>query len=349
MAQPRNKRRRQKVTLQDVADAAFVSIATASLALQGNPRISEPTRQRVLAAVESLGYVYNQRAASLRTQRSYTVAFIINDLANPFNAELTAGAEAQLAAADFSLLLGAAAYDYEKQARLVKTMLERDVDGLILSPVTGTAAETLQKIADYCPLILTTQHYRDLELDSVDMDNENGTAKAVEYLVQQGHERIAFIGGLEESPSRQLRLRGYRNVLERQGITFDPAICIASEVTRRGGYNAVQQLLAGRTPPTAAFCFCDVNAFGVMLGLRAAGIEAGKDFAVVGFDNVVEASLWQPSLTTVATDPTALGEQAAKLMLQRIAEPDMPVQHVIMPSQLIVRDSSATLAKELAN
>ncbi len=349
MARKENKRRRSKVTLQDVADAASVSIATASLALQGNPRISEPTRRRVLATVELLGYVYNRRAASLRTQRSYTVAFIINDLANPFNAELTAGAEAQLALEDFGLLLGTATHDYDKQLRVVKTMLERDVDGLILSPVTGTEPNTLQKIADFCPLVLTTQHYRDLELDSVDMDNENGTARAVEHLVQQGHKRIAFVGGPVESPSRQSRLRGYRRVLEKYGIAFDPAICRETSVTRRGGFNAVSQIINTAEPPTAAFCYCDVNAFGVMLGLRAAGIEAGKDFAVVGFDNVVEASLWQPSLTTVATDPTALGAQAAKLMLQRIAEPDMPVQRVIMPSQLIIRDSSATLVSAAPN
>ena len=337
----RAPRRRKKVTLQDVADAASVSKATASLALQNNPRISQPTRQRVLEAVESLGYVYNQRAASLRTQRSYTVAFLINHLANPFNAELISGAESQLAAEDFSLLLGTASYDQEKQARLVRTMLERDVDGLILSPITGTEAESLSKIAAYCPLLLTTQHYEALSIDSVDMDNENGTARAVEYLVQLGHRRIAFIGGAAETPSRQSRLRGYRKVLERCGIPYDPAICVASEVTRGGGYNAVQRVLASPDPPTAAFCYCDVNAFGVMLGLRAAGIEAGLDFAVVGFDNVAEASLWQPSLTTIATDPAALGAQAAKLMLQRIAEPEMPIQRVIMPSRLIIRHSTA--------
>ncbi|MCY3977714.1 MAG: LacI family DNA-binding transcriptional regulator [Chloroflexi bacterium] len=338
--------RRQKVTLQHVADAAKVSKATASLALNNNPRISEATRKRVLAAVESLGYVYNQRAASLRTQRSFTVACIIHELSNPFSAELTSGAESQLAARGFSLLLGTAAQDHQKQARMVKTMLERDVDGIILSPVMGTDSDTLGKIAEYCPLVLTTGHYESLDIDSVDMDNENGAARGVEYLVENGHKRIAFIGGAEERPSRQSRLLGYRKVLQKHKIPFDPSLCIASAVTRRGGYDAAQQVLALANPPTAAFCYCDVNAFGVMLGLRAAGIEAGKDFAVVGFDNVAEASLWQPSLTTVATDPTALGEQMARLMLQRIAEPDMPIQRVIMPSQLIVRDSTAALVKE---
>lgn len=343
MAQPGHKRRRQKVTLQDVADAASVSIATASLALQGNKRISEPTRQRVLAAIEDLGYVYNRRAASLRTNRSYTVACIIHELSNPFSAELTSGMESQLAAGGYSMLLGMAAQDHQKQARMVRTMLERDVDGIILSPVMGTDAATLGKIAEFCPLVLTTGHYASLDIDSVDMDNENGAARGVEYLVKTGHQRIAFIGGAEERPSRQSRLLGYRKVLQKHNIPFDPALCVASEVSRRGGYDAVQRVLAMAKPPTAAFCYCDVNAFGVMLGLRAAGVEAGKDFAVVGFDNVAEASLWQPSLTTVATDPTALGEKVAQLMLDRIGDPDRPLQRLTMPSRLVVRDSTSTL------
>ena len=152
-------RRRNKITLQDVADFASVSIATASLALQDNPRISQATRQRVRSAVDTLGYVYNRHAASLRTQRSYTVACIIHELSNPFSAEMTSGTESRLADGGFSLLLGTAAQDLQKQARMVKTMLERDVDGLILSPAMGTDADTLSKIADYCPLVLTTGHY----------------------------------------------------------------------------------------------------------------------------------------------------------------------------------------------
>ena len=232
---------------------------------------------------------------------------------------------------------------------MVKTMLEREVDGLILSPVMGTDADTLGKIAEYCPLVLTTGHYECLEIDSVDMDNENGAARGVEHLVENGHERIAFIGGAEERPSRRDRLLGYRKVLRKHNIPFDPSLCVASEVTRRGGYKAVQQVLAMANPPTAAFCYCDVNAFGVMLGLRAAGIEAGRDFAVVGFDNVSEASLWQPSLTTVATDPTVLGEKVAQLLLDRIANPDMPIQRLTMPSRLIVRDSTAALVSAEPN
>ena len=331
----------RKATLKDVADAANVSTATASLVLRDSPRISAPTVRRVLDAVESLGYVYNQRAASLRTQRSFTIGLIIKDVSNPFNAELTSGAEALLTKEGYSLLLATTGDAMEPQNRLTRTMLERDVDGLILSPTRGTPLDALRKLMRYCPLTLLSPYYPDLQTDCVGMDDEAGTARAIEHLVAQGHRRIAFVGGFEETYSRQTRLRAYQDTLRRHGIAGDPALVIASPVSRRGGYDAARQLLDLPDPPAAAFCFGDVIAFGFMLGLRAAGIEPGRDFGVTGFDNVAESSLWQPALTTVATDATAMGEQAARLMLRRIAEPDLAVQRVIMPSWLVARESSA--------
>jgi len=333
----------QKVTLQDVADAARVSKATASLALRANPRISEPTRMRVLETVEALGYVYNQRAASLRTRRSYTIGLIIKDVSNPFNAELTSGAESQLAGKGYSLLLGATDDDMDKQSRMITTMLEGDVDGLILSVVAGTAMDSLRKWSQFCPMVLLNQYYEELAVDCVGMDDENGTARAVEHLIQRGHRRIAFVGGFDTDLTRQRRVRSYRHSLRRHDIALDPALCIAGPVSRRGGYDAMRALLRMPAPPTAAYCYSDVIAFGVMLGLGAAGLEAGKDLALIGFDDVPEAALWHPSLTTVSNDPRGLGVNAAQLMLRRIAEPDLPLKRIIMPSRLIERDTTAAL------
>ncbi len=343
---PNSPGRRKHVTLKDVAEVAGVSKATASLVLSNNPRISDATRLRVLEAVEALGYVYNQRAASLRTQRSFTIGLIVTDVLNPYSAELTSGAESALAEHDYSLVLATTDDDLEKQSRIIQTMLERDVDGLILGPVAGTTAASLQAIMGHCALVLTNPYYEDLAADCVGMDDENGTRWAVRHLIQQGRRRIAFVGGYPTSSTRQRRLYSYRETLKAHGITFDPALCVDSPVTRRGGYDAAHQLLRMKQPPSAAYCYSDVIAFGVMLGLRAAGLEAGADFAVIGFDNVPEASLWHPSLTTVSADPRGLGEQAAQLMLRRIWTPDAPIQRAIMPSRLIVRDSTAALIEE---
>ena len=335
--------RSQKVTLQDVADEAKVSKATVSLALRRNPRISEPTRQRVLAAAESLGYVYNQRAASLRTQRSYTIGLIVSSLANPFYPEMIRGAEFHLTENNYSLLLGNSADDLGRQSRALRAMLESDVDGLILVPAAGTTAQSLQRLIQRCSLVLLTRYVPDLACDYLGMDNVTGSRRAVEFLIKQGHQRIAFVGGPEDSSARRDRMQGYSSVLERHGLVFDPDLCMPSYVSRRGGYDAIETLIALPNPPTAALCYNDVVAFGVMLGLRAAGIEPGARFGVIGFDDVAEASMWQPSLTTVATGPVKMGELVAQLMLKRIANPDMPIEQVFMPPRLIQRDSTVPL------
>ena len=334
--------RRQKVTLQDVAEAAAVSKATASLALRDNPRISEATRQRVREAVDALGYVYNQHAASLRTRRSFTIGLIIGSFSNPFYAEFVAGSEAYLAKNRYGLLLGTnGADELERQARALRVMLERDVDGMILVPAAGTSPATLEQIVRHCPLVLATRYIPELAVDYVGIDNEAGARDATELLIRQGHRRIAFIGGLEASSARQDRLRGYRGALTASQIPVDPALCLASPVSRRGGYDAVQASLRLADPPTAALCYNDVVAFGVTLGLHAAGIEPGSRFAVVGCDDTADAALWQPSLTTISTDPNGMGERVAQLMLKRIANPDSPIEQIIMPSRLIIRDSTA--------
>ena len=336
--------RSQKVTLQDVADEAKVSKATVSLALRRNPRISEPTRQRVLAAAESLGYIYNQRAASLRTQRSLTIGLIIGSFTNPFYAEFIAGVEAHLAENEFSLLLGTnGADELDRQSRALRVMLEHDVDGVILVPAAGTSAESLRKIIRYCPLVLVTRYVPELAVDYVGIDNEAGACSAMELLIELGHQRIAFIGGLDDSSAWRDRLRGYQTTLEKHHIPFDPDLCRPSYVSRRGGYDAIQSVLAVVNPPSAAICYNDVVAFGAMLGLRAAGIEPGSRFGVIGFDDVAEASMWQPSLTTVATGRVNIGELVAQLMLKRIANPDMPIEQVFIPPRLIQRDSTVLL------
>ncbi len=332
----------QKVTLRDVANTVGVSTSTVSLVLNKNPRISEPTQRRVMAAVQELGYVYNQRAASLRTQRSYTVGLIITDIANPFYAELTSGIEDYLNENNYSLLLATTRDNLDYQQRQITTIRERDAEGIMLVPAVGTSADDISTLQQFVPLILVTRYLPRLEVDYIGIDNEVGARRGIEHLIQNGHRRIAFIGGHENSSARRDRLEGYRSMLVKHSIELDSRLSIPGNVSRRGGYNAVQALLQVPDPPTAALCYNDVVAYGVMLGLRDAGIEPGQDFAVVGFDDVAESSLWNPPLATIAARPAEMGREAARLLINRIEQPDLPVEQVIMPSTLIQRASAST-------
>ena len=330
----------RRVTLQDVADAVGVSKSTVSLVLSNHPRISEETRQRVLETVDELGYVYDLRAASLRTQQSFTVGLVITDIMNPFYAELTVGIENTLFEENYIALLGSTTDQIDNQERLLATMRERHIDGIIMCPARGTLPETIARFSRQLPTVMVTRYLPGVAVDYVGIDNEVGARRATEHLIEQGHQRIAFIGGPQNSSARQDRLQGYLGILEKHDVQPDEALMLTSPVTRSGGYKAVRKMIEDSPHPTAILCYNDVVAFGVMLGLRSYGLEPGTDVSVVGFDDVEEASLWNPPLTTVSAIPIQMGQHAARLLLKRIEEPDRPTQQMILPSTLIIRASS---------
>ncbi len=331
---------KRRVTLQDVADAVGVSKSTVSLVLSNHPRISEETRRRVLAAVDELGYVYDRRAASLRTKQSFMVGLIVTDIKNPFYAELTSGIQNTLLEANYIALLGSATDLIDSQERLLATMRECRADGIILCPARGTPLETIARLSRQVPTVLIARYLAGVDVDYVGIDNELGARRATEHLIERGHRRIAFIGGPKESSARQDRLRGLISILEKHCLALDESLMVSSPVTRTGAYTAARTVMRSTEPPTAVLCYNDVVAFGVMLGLRSCGLEPGRDVAVVGFDDVSEASLWHPPLSTVSATPAQMGQQAADLLLKRIEAPNRPTQQVILPSTLIIRASS---------
>lgn len=219
-------------------------------------------------------------------------------------------------------------------------MRERSADGIILCPARGTPAEAIARFSRQLPIVLIARYLAGADVDYVGADNELGARRATEHLIEQGHRRIAFIGGSNDSSARLDRLRGLISILEKHRIPLDEALMVKTAVTRSGGFTAIQKVLTSEVPPTAVLCYNDVVAFGVMLGLRSCHLEPGRDVAVVGFDDVYEASLWNPSLSTVAATPIQMGQQAANLLLKRIEEPERPTQQVILPSTLVIRASS---------
>ncbi|MFB3131537.1 MAG: substrate-binding domain-containing protein, partial [Rhodothermales bacterium] len=153
------------------------------------------------------------------------------------------------------------------------------------------------------PFVLIARYLPDSDVDYVGADNVAGAEMALDHLLALGHRRIAFLGGPSDSSARHDRVTGYRNALERHGVMPDEMLSITSPVTREGGYAALLDLLDLPEPPTAALCYNDVVAFGTMLSLQAAGRAPGQDFAIVGFDDIADAALVHPALTTVSISP----------------------------------------------
>ncbi|MFE4431004.1 LacI family DNA-binding transcriptional regulator [Peribacillus butanolivorans] len=337
MKQPKKGR----VTLQQVAKHAGVSTSTASLIVRNNPRISEATRKKVLKSMRELGYVYDRIAANLRSQSSDTVGIIITDISNTFFSEFLIGVHDALEEVGYTVLLGTTFDSVTKQDQLLSTMLEHRVGGLIICPVSESTQETINRLNEIdTPFVLAVRELPEVNSDYVGINYPEGARIAVNHLIEKGHKRIAFLGGIRESSTWIERMEGYREALSKAGLEVDESLMIDSAPTREGGLEAVFKVLNNPDPPTAIFCFSDLIAFGVMQGLRMKGLIPGQDIDIVGFDNVPVAEIYHPPLTTVSSFPQRIGKEAANLLHQKMVNIDHEQQRIILNPELIIRESS---------
>lgn len=333
-------------TLADIARACGVSRATVSLVLRGSPLPAAKTRLRVEAEMKRQGYIRNRAAADLRQRRSSSVALVINDLSNPFFAEFAAGVDEALGAAGYATLLGSTSESPERQQRVLMSLLEHHPAGIILSPAEGSDAERLQiLLGTHVPVLLFNREpvhtrWSATGWDYLVLDNRRGARLATEHLIKRGHRRIAFFGGHADSSSCRDRRKGYAEALAANGITIDPGWLIETAPTRLEAAAQVGALFVRDPAPTAAVCYNDAVALGLMLGLTARGKRPGRDFSVTGFDDIPEAAVSTPPLTTLATEPRVRGGQAAARILDRVRKPDIKPARRVVPVSLAVRASS---------
>lgn len=334
---------RKPVTLIDIAAACGVSRATVSLVVRGSPLVNKNTRRRVEEEFKRQGYVYNRGAANLRRQTSSSIALVINDLSNPFFAEFAAGVDEVLADKGYVTLLGSTNESPEKQHAVLSSLIEHNPAGIILSPAEHSDGESLAHlIGPGAAVLVFNRELNDTDWDFLALDNRRGAQMATEHLIAQGHRRIAFYGGHADSSSCQQRRLGFGDAMKKAGIAIDDGCLIETLPNRVEAARSVDKLLAIKPAVTAAVCYNDNVAIGLKLGLVARGVTPGKDFALTGFDDISEAALSTPPLTTLAAAPRARGRQAAELLLHRLDHPGLTAQRVIAPVELIVRASSGT-------
>ena len=328
------------VTILDVAAEANVSKSTVSLVLQGSDLIREETAERVRGAARKLGYVYNRRAAELRQKAaSNTIGVIINDLMNPFFAEVLVGLERKLVDAGYTMLMAHTNEDLKLQERVLQTMREHHAAGIALCPTLGTPASLTKTLKSWgIPLVVMVRTLGNGSYDYAGSDNAAGVQMATEHLIAAGHKRIGFLGG-QSGPVLEERLRGYRAALAKAGIALDDNLVFAANPTRAGGYETMKALLDLRRPVKAAVCYNDLAAFGALSALGERGLRAGTDFALMGFDNVLDAAHSNPPLSTVDIRPRELGEQAAMILLARIENPTRPKRQYLADPRLLLRQS----------
>jgi LacI family transcriptional regulator len=230
----------------------------------------------------------------------------------------------------------------EKQSAFVARVVEHDVAGLVVIPATGTRAEDLERFARHIPIVLASRALEGSVLDQVNIEYESGITAAVEHLVAEGHRGIGWIGGgLDMSTSRRGFL-AYRTALRRAGIDFRASWSYRCAPTRQNGERAVQHLRERAPDLTAILCFSDLLASGAMAAMRKLKLSPGRDMSIIGFDDIEEAAYMAPPLTTVRIDLALLGEAAARLLVNRIADPLLPRQKASIAVQLVIRETTGS-------
>jgi LacI family transcriptional regulator len=337
-------------TLYDVAREAGVSTATVSRVVHGQARVRPATRQRVLEAIEALGYVPDGAAQSLAQRRKEVIGLVAVESRGPetdveregflFIEEVLRGVERSLGDLGWSVLIsflraGDPAGAYQRMQKV-----SANVDGMVIAEgIVGP--EQLALLAARVPIALIAAYPSGLHADVIGADNRSGTTAAVRHMVEQhGRTRLFYIAGPAEAPDARER----RSAFE-EAVAGHPGATVAGSFEGRfaaiSGQLAVREILAGprRDLPDAIICGNDQTAIGAMRELQAAGIRVPADVAVVGFDDVHLSALLAPPLTTVRQPMRLLGERACSRLLQRIADPALPPRAERLPTELIIRES----------
>lgn len=324
----------QRARIIDVADAAGVARSTAALALQASPRLRPETVAAVRAAADRLGYVYDRGAARLRSGRSRTVGLLVCEITNAFYAELTAGVQATLEAAGFATLLANTDESLDRQRLMLERFREYHADGVLMVPASGTPATLMAEIGRWrLPCVTMVRGFR--RGVHAGTDNAAGTALATRHLIGLQRRHIAFLGGATVSSTSEGRRAGYLAAMAEAGLPPQLLPCR----TEIGDAADVVAALPMDDLPQGFVCFNDAVAFGATIGLARRGLAAGRDAAVVGFDDIRDAARWHPPLTTVRAPASEIGAAAARLLLDRIADPDLPARRITIVPQLVIRSS----------
>ena len=327
-------------TIQDVARAAGVAASTVSRYLNGQLKVSPATEAKVLEAVAQLGYVPNAAGRNLARRRSGVIGFVVPEISNPYFGTIADHVVEAVEQHGRLVLLCSHRSQSVKQSSYIDLLATGAIDGMLyLGSFLAVA------IAEGLPVVVVDEPIAGLPpVSAVVMDDYAGGYQATSYLVALGHRRIAFVSGPDELGSVQERFRGYRDALTKGGIDTDNQVRLSGQFTEQFGMSALTHLLAAAEPPTAAFVASDYIALGVLSAAEAHGIRVPDDLSIVGFDDIRFAQYVRPRLTTIRSPVDRLAQTGVELLFERLADPRAPARTVVLPVELVIRESAAAPA-----
>ncbi len=334
------------VTLQMVADLASVHVGTASRAL--NPetrfRVKDSTVRRVTSAATKLGYTPNSAARGLRTRRSYTVGVLVSDLTNPLFPLLVRGIETVLADVGYVALVSNTDNDIERERLLYKAMRGRQSDGFIFATARRDHPLLVEAERDGVPIVLVQRVTDPVTLPAVVADDRAGIADAIRHLVGLGHRRIAHLAGPTDTSPGHVRLRGYQEALLHHELATGPELVReCASFTEEAGQLAMADLLSATRDFTAVLAANDLVALGAIGQLRESGLSCPDDVSVVGFNDMLFADRFNPTLTTVHVPFYDIGTEAAHMLLGQLDGSKTTRKTMSLPTTLKVRGSSGVV------
>lgn len=334
---------KQNATLKNIADKVGVSVSTVSRVLNGkseNYRISIKTQKIIARAAKHQNYSPNQLARSLRLSKTHSIAYIIPDISNPFFASIAKSIEKYARNFNYSILLCDSEENTEIEKTITQIMLERKVDGLIISPVGLEVTHLAQIIKKKIPLVLLDRYFPDLNVSYVTSDNYQGAFDAVSLMIENGHKRIACIQGINNTSPNNDRLKGYIDAHKTHSIPIDKSLLVGNSFGEQNGYVETKLLIKKKNKPTAIFAISNLISLGALRALMEEGYKVPNDISMVSFDDQPYSRYLSTPMTTVAQQSSQIGQIATKLLLDQIdSKVRLEPQGIFLPTRLVIRNS----------
>ncbi|MFD1882287.1 LacI family DNA-binding transcriptional regulator [Paracoccus pacificus] len=341
----RRKKGASAPTMIDVARTAGVSIATVSAYMNRSARVSDELTRRIEAAIGAIGYERNAIARSLKTGATHTIGLTVADIRNPFFTDVVATIQQVLNSAGYAVMLCSSDENTARQDEQIKLLLDRMVDGLIIAPAGDDAVMTRLVKSTRKPVVLIDRLNAGLDVDAVVIENATAVFEVIRYVIDLGHRRIGFVSGPSVASTGRDRLAGYYEALRHAGIGFDQMLVCNGNFREDDGYRAAMRLLTQPDRPTAIFSANNLMVIGALRAIRDLGLSCPDDVSVACIDDFSWADVFSPQLTAVAQPVKEIGEQAARLLLERLSGVAPPEPRLVrLQGELMVRGSCAPLS-----
>jgi LacI family transcriptional regulator len=323
--------------IKDVAARAGVSVATVSRVLNDSPRVSDETREKVVAAMRALRYTPNGVARSLRTEATRTLGLIIGDILNPFFAAMARAVEDEARAAGYTVVIGNADERPEQQDHYVRTLLEQRVDGLLICPTAETTPLVEECVRAGSPLVFLDRTLPGLDVPAVRADGTAAIHDLVRHIHRLGHRRVAFISGPELLSTGRERTQAFLDAMRECGLDIRDEYLEAGDFQAASGRAIAARFLELPEPPEVIFAGDNLMALGALDEIRARGLRIPGDVALASFDDVAWFVHLDPPITAITQPAEELGRRAVRVLLERVER--RPVESVVLPARLVIRRS----------